>query len=481
MASLRLPLITDRQAEGVHRALRNLGQVLTQAFDSPVPGDPEDQLKSHLRPFIEHAAAALGRLGVVVKTESRVPDVHGRPDLGVGVRGVLTGHIELKAPGRGANPSRFKGHDRQQWNNFKNLPNLIYTDGLEWILFHTGQRIAGVRLSSDLTTDGPHTATMSDAQQLGDLLQTFFSWQPIAPATARQLAETLAPLARLLRRDVLAALDNERSAVAQLRRDWQSTLFANADPPQFADAYAQTLTYALLLARLDGLAAVGADLAQDLLRERGHTLLADVLRTLADPLARRETATPVELLERVIGAIDVDQLRRGDADPWLYFYENFLAAYDPKLRRDRGVYYTPVQVVRAQVRLVGALLRQRFGKELTYADDGVVTLDPAAGTGTYPLAVIEHSLSLVENRLGAGAVPGYASALARNVHAFELLVGPYAVAHLRVSERIQARGGALPDDGAHVYLADTLESPHGRDAGPHGALAAHAGRRARAC
>ena len=461
MASPRLSLISDRQADGVHRALRTLAQGLTQAFDSLVPGDAEDQLKSHLRPFIETAAAALGFMPVVVKTESRVADVGGRPDMGVALRGALSGHLELKAPGRGANPNRFRGHDRQQWNNFKNLPNLIYTDGLEWTLFHSGQRITRLRLSGDLTADGARVVTLSDARQLGDLLHTFFSWQPIVPATARQLAETLAPLARLLRRDVLAALNNQGSAVAQLRRDWQSALFANADPPQFADAYTQTLTYALLLARLDGLTAVGSgDLAQGLLRERGHTLLADVLRTLADPQARRETATPVELLERVIGAIDVDQLRRGDADPWLYFYEDFLAAYDPKLRNDRGVYYTPVQVVRAQVRLVGELLRERFGKDLTYADDDVVTLDPAAGTGTYPLAAIEHALAVVGERLGEGAVPSYASALARNVHAIELLVGPYAVAHLRVSERIQARGGVLPDDGAHVYLADTLESPH---------------------
>ena len=194
------------------------------------------------------------------------------------------------------------------------------------------ERIDSVRLRGDLTVDGPGAVTLADARRLGDLLQTFFTWQPIVPTTAQQLAEALAPLARLLRRDVLAALNDQDSAIAQLRRDWQSTLFANADPPQFADAYTQTLTYALLLARLDGLVAVGSgDLAQDLLRRRGHTLLADVLRTLADPQARRETSTPVELLERVIEAIDVDQLRRGDADPWLYFYEDFLAAYDPRL------------------------------------------------------------------------------------------------------------------------------------------------------
>ena len=450
MASLRLALLPERQAEQVHAALQTLALGLTQAFASTLPGDPEDQLKSHMRPFVEAAATALGFRGVVVKTESRVADIHGRPDVGVAVFNAPTGHIELKAPSRGANPNRFKGHDRRQWDNFKNLPNLIYTDGLEWTLFHTGERIDGVRLSGDLTTDGAGAVTMTDAQQLGGLLQTFFSWQPIAPATPRRLAETLAPLARLLRRDVLAALDDEDSAIAQLRQDWQSTLFANADPPQFADAYAQALTYALLLARLDGLEVVGADLAQILLRERGHTLLADVLRTLTDPRAQEEIETPVELLERVIGAVDVGRLQSGGADPWLYFYEDFLAAYDPKLRNDRGVYYTPVQVVQAQVRLVGQLLRERFGKELTYAADGVVTLDPAAGTGTYPLAVIEHALALVENREGSGAVPGRSSALARNVHAFELLVGPYAVAHLRVTQSIQAHGGALPDDGAHV-------------------------------
>ena len=465
MATQSLPLLPEDQAKAVRRALQELARGLTQAYASPIPGDPEDQLKSHARPFVEAAGTALGCRDVVAKTESRVDEIHGRPDLGVGRLSGLTGHIELKAPGRGANPNRFKGRDRDQWNNFKNLPNLIYTDGLEWTLFHTGKRVDRVQLSGDLTADGAGAVTMTDAQQLGGLLQTFFSWQPIAPATARRLAETLAPLARLLRRDVETALSDETSAIAQLRREWQSTLFANADPPQFADAYAQALIYALLLARLDGLEVVGADLAQDVLRDHGHTLLADVLHTLSDRRARRETETPVELLERVIGAVDVGQLQRGGADPWLYFYEEFLAAYDPKLRNDRGVYYTPVPVVRAQVRLVGELLRRRFGKALTYADDGVVTLDPAAGTGTYPLAVIEHALDLVEDRLGAGAVPGYASSLARNVHSFELLVGPYAVAHLRVTQSIQGHGGVLPADGAHVYLTDTLESPHAASPG----------------
>ena len=140
MATQTLPFLPDDQAAAVHRALQTLARNLTQAYASPIPGDPEDQLKSHVRPFVEAAGLALGHFDVIAKTESTAAEVHGRPDLGVGVRQVLTGHIELKAPGRGANPTRFTGHDRRQWENFKNLPNLIYTDGLEWTLFHTGKR-----------------------------------------------------------------------------------------------------------------------------------------------------------------------------------------------------------------------------------------------------------------------------------------------------------------------------------------------------
>ncbi len=116
---------------------------------------------------------------------------------------------------------------------------------------------------------------------------------------------------------------------------------------------------------------------------------------------------------------------------------------------------------------VGELLRARFGKELIYADDGVVTLRPGRRIGTYEAgAPSSRALSVVTERLGCeGAVPGHASALARNVHAFELLVGAYAVAHLRVTERIKAHGGALPDDGAHVVPRRHARVAQRRDAG----------------
>jgi predicted helicase len=167
----------------------------------------------------------------------------------------------------------------------------------------------------------------------------------------------------------------------------------------------------------------------------------------------------LNLLIRVIGEVPPMALT-GPEDPWLYFYEDFLATYDPKLRKDAGAYYTPVEVVRAQVRLVDDLLVNRLGKAKGFADPSVITLDPAAGTGTYLLGVIEYALGPIEAEQGAGAVAGRATALAKNLYGFERMVGPYAVTELRVSRALCDRGATLPTDGPHIYLTDTLESPH---------------------
>ena len=153
---------------------------------------------------------------------------------------------------------------------------------------------------------------------------------------------------------------------------------------------------------------------------------------------------------------------------WLYFYEDFLAAYDQKLRKDYGVYYTPREVVELQVRLATELLDNRFKRKLGFADDGIGFIDPAVGTGTYLVAAIDHGLKKVIARSGPGAVSGRATLMAENMYGFEILVGPYAVAHLRLTQAIEGAGGALPaEKRLRVFLADTLESPN---ASPPGGL-----------
>ncbi len=271
-------------------------------------------------------------------------------------------------------------------------------------------------------------------------------------------AALLAPLCRMLREDVTEALVNPGSPLVQIAKDWRQLLFPDAPNDQFADAYAQTVTFALLLARSEGADTLTLESAVTALSAQ-HNLLSRALQVLTDKYARSEMAASLDLLLRLTTALPLTGLT-GSTEPWLYFYEDFLASYDPKLRKDAGAYYTPLEVVHAQVRLVDDLLTNRLRKTLGFADQDVMTLDPAAGTGTYLLGVIEHALGKVEIEQGQGAVPGKASTLAANLYGFELMVGPYAVTELRVSRALHDRGASLPKDGTHIYLTDTLESPN---------------------
>ena len=270
----------------------------------------------------------------------------------------------------------------------------------------------------------------------------------------------LAPLCRMLRNDVADALKRPTSPLVQLAHDWRQLLFPDASDDQFADAYAQTVTFALLLGRSENAVdTLTLQSAENALAHQ-HNLLARALHVLTDPRVRAEIDASLDFLLRVIAAASPSVLTVPGKDPWLYFYEDFLAAYDPKLRKDAGVYYTPIQVVRAQVRLIDDLLIHRLGKPMGFADPEVVTLDPAVGTGTYLLGVIEHALGRVEAKQGPGAVAGQATTLAENLYGFEVMVGPYSVAELRVSRALREHGAQLPSEGMHVYLTDTLESPH---------------------
>ena len=424
-------------------------------FSLPVSAQPEDQLKSPVGQLLS-AVGTLTALDVDWRTEVHPDDVEGRPDIGVVTDGLLNGHVELKRPGNGARPEGFTGRDRQQWERFKALPNLIYTDGSEWSLYRSGHLQARTRIASDISTGAAKAVNLQELSAHQGLIQDFLYWEPVVPGTAQGLAEFLAPMARILRDEVLNALDRGNTPLRLLAHEWGGLLFPEADDGQFADAYAQTVTYALLLARFEGAESLRPARAVDIL-QREHGLLAEALQLLEAPPVRQELNMPIELLERAIGAVDSDKISLG-GDPWLYFYEQFLGAYDPKLRKDRGVYYTPVQVVQAQVKLAGELLRTRFGKQLAYAEEEVVVLDPAVGTGTYPLAVLDHASEMVRNRLGPGAVAEKLRSLAARLYAFEILVGPYSVAHLRLSQSLKDAGvlAVTPK----VYLTDTLESPN---------------------
>lgn len=455
------------EEKAVLAALRKFADAVRVKMTTLTIGEPEDQLRAPFETFMQEVGQAIAQK-IVCTGETRLPGRLGKPDYAVHRAKALVGYVELKAPGLGANPTRFTGRNLDQWKRFLAIPNLIYCDGNEWGLYRSGEsaRRAGqpiVRLSGDVASEGKSAVSPIDAQAVFGLLTDFLSWQPIIPRTANGemdlegLAGLLAPLCRMLRGDVTDALRDPGSPLVQLAKDWRQLLFPDASDEQFADSYAQTVTFALLLARSEGAEPLALASAETALAAE-HTLLSRALQVLTDPNARAEISASLNLLVRIIGAVPPGALN-GPKNPWLYFYEDFLAAYDPKLRKDIGAYYTPVEVVRAQVRLIDDLLTEQMGKSLGFADPGVVTLDPAVGTGTYLLGVIEHALGKVRAQEGPGAVPGKATALARNIYGFEIMVGPFAVSELRVSRALEDAGAKLPADGTHVYLTDTLERP----------------------
>ncbi len=445
-------------------ALQKFADAVTAKMTTVTAGEPEDQLRAPFEDLMKEVGQAISRR-IVCTGETRLPGRLGKPDYAVHATKALVGYVELKAPGVGANPNRFTGHNRDQAKRFTAIPNLIHCDGNDWGLYRNGESVRPiVRLSGDVATDGKNAVSPSDAQAVLGLLTDFLSWQPIIPTTTKGeidlkgLANLLAPLCRMLRVDVTDALQDPQSPLVQLAKDWRQLLFPDASDEQFADAYAQTVTFALLLARSEEAEPLTLPTAEAALAAE-HSLLSRALQVLTDPNAQAEISASLNLLVRVIGAVPPAALM-GPKDPWLYFYEDFLATYDPKLRKDIGAYYTPVEVVRCQVRLIDDLLTNGLGKALAFADRDVVTLDPAVGTGTYLLGVIDHALGKVQAQQGAGAVAGQATALARNIYGFEIMVGPFAVSELRVSRALEGKGAKLPADGTHVYLTDTLESPN---------------------
>ncbi|MGO8750274.1 MAG: type ISP restriction/modification enzyme [Thermoguttaceae bacterium] len=391
----------------------------------------------------------------------------GSPDFQVVRKTVPIGHVETKDIGINLNEmERGRGSGGEQFVRYRDgLPNWVLTDYLEFRWFVGGKKRLTVRIA-DLSAKGKIKPLPDGEEQLRELLTAFFDQPALTVATAKELAQRMAGMTRIIRNLIVGTFEHEkeRGWLHNWLAAFRDTLIPDIDEKQFADMFAQTMAYGLFAARVHApagkpfsreMAAYNLPKTNPFLRklfaEIGGVDMPDsIVWAVGDIVELLKHADMVEILE------DFGK-GKGKEDPVVHFYETFLAAYDPKMRKVRGVYYTPEPVVSFIVRSIDYLLKHRFNRAKGLADENTMILDPATGTATFLYFVIDQIHRKFAKQ--AGAWDSYvAKHLLNRLFGFEILIAPYAVAHLKLGMQLQATGYRFDSDQRlGIYLTNTLE------------------------
>ncbi|WP_405064339.1 N-6 DNA methylase [Kribbella sp. NBC_01505] len=428
-------------------------------------GQSEANLTSAVEALLLDVARLLG-LEALVHSEAAERSLGIRPDLAVDVAGARIGVVELKAPGVGVpGGARWgKSRDRSQWERFKALPNVMYTDGSTWAVYHYGQPIGHpIVLDGDLARAGSKLRARDSG--FASLMSTFLLWEPAAPRDLRTLIKISAGLCSFLREEVSSSVHRERKGdskplFTEHLADWQEWLFPDLTDDEFVDAYAQTITFGLLLARREGVIFEGLEIPDigERLAKR-HLLVGRALSILtARPdrgLSVEERSVALQTMRRVIGAADWSRWPSAGSYHWLY--EEFLQAYDPALRKQTGAYYTPTPIADFMARFVDEVLQTELGLNAGLSNPAVVVLDPAMGTGTFLQSVLDRVAEATADE--GGDVPASLRALLNRLIGFERQIGPYAVAELKLDRALDTHNAEAKGEDFRLYVADTLDDP----------------------
>jgi len=374
------------------------------------------------------------------------------------------GSIEAKDVGK----SLDEAQDSEQLRRYRQrFPNLILTDFLEFRWFLDGRERATARLGRALDSGRIEPAS-GGAEAVLAVLGDFLAQEPLEIARPKALAERLARLTQELRDLIVLALEGGKHT-GQIRDQFEAfreTLIHDLSAHDFADMYAQTVTYGLFAARAQNPGQTGFSRQKAVFDlPKTNPFLRKLFGEIAGPELDEPIAWLVDELAETVAHADFSEIlkdfgrRTRQEDPVVHFYETFLAAYDPALREMRGVYYTPEPVVSYIVRSVDHLLKTRFDKAWGLADDKVYILDPACGTGTFLYFVIRQIRDELARQGQAGTFDSYVSKrLLPRLFGFELLMAPYAVAHMKLGIELKDLGYAFnTDERLGVYLTNTLE------------------------
>jgi type I restriction-modification system DNA methylase subunit len=452
--------------------------------------DIDDQTEHTSRSALEALLlefAAKGQ-GIKVQHEPRRTEGKGAPDYRITSKGMILGYVEVKAIGENLD----KVLKSDQIAKYKTLStNIILTDYLRFIWLGEKGVQARVELTTQSDLEGRKFQLKAEnTEALTKLLDGFFSTPPQGISTSEKLALALASRSRLLRDYLGEELvrqerEHQEGRLFGLFQVFKSQIFHDLTLKDFADAFAQMLAYGLFLARLNSETNV-ITLANAKQFIPGSFQLIRELVNFLDELNKEEYREIKWVVEEVLSIVngldlaaihenlsfrqrksttrklraqDEEEHRLFERDPFIYFYEDYLKAYDKDMRKGRGVYYTPPPIVNFIVRAVDDILKDKFEIADGLADNKRVTvLDFACGTGTFLLEVMNKIFENIGGAEKAKAGAVVREHILKNIYGFEYLIAPYTIAHLKLSQYLKDKGHPLADtERLQVYLTNTLE------------------------
>jgi hypothetical protein len=440
--------------------LKNLSEVALR-------GDArEESFYPALADMLAEVAQTSGRTHVRVTTLPKPTDA-GNPDFRLwNGTDRIVGYVEAKKP---TEERLDLIEDSEQLRRYRStFPNLILTNFLEFHLYRNGECVETVLAARPLVLNRLRTVPpIEKPDELYALLDRFLDFSLPKAFTAESLAIELAKRTRFLRDVVGQQLQQEQKTPGVLSgffEAFQTYLIGTLTPEDFADLFAQTIAYGLFAARTRAGDGFSRRAAFDNIP---HTIgvLRDLFRFISLGDLPEQLAWCVDDLAEVLAVADAPGIldryyhEGKGSDPIVHFYETFLAQYDPAERKRRGVYYTPEPVVSYIVRSLHGLLKTEFKKPDGLAADGVTLLDPAAGTMTFVARAAQEAVREFEAKYGAGAREDFIRRhILKNFYAFELMMAPYAVGHLKMGFFLEELGHRLADDErVPFYLTNTLD------------------------
>ena len=439
---------------------------LKEITRTTVQGDArEESYYSHLSNFLSEFAQNIGKTKTQITTLPKKTDA-GNPDFRVwdGTQNIV-GYIEAKKPGENLDIIE----ESEQLKRYrKTFPNLILTDFYEFRLYRKGERIDKTFIARTNLAKKGIPPPIENEEKVLSLLNKFFAFSLPKVTTAEQLARELALRTRFLRDEVIGVeLEQQQKGKGELYgfyETFKKYLIANLNEKDFADLFSQTITYGLFAARTRSTNGFNRKLAYDLI-PKTIGILRNVFKFVSQGDLPKHMEVMIDDIAEVLNVADAKNILhqyykagKGE-DPIVHFYETFLGEYDPATREKRGVYYTPEPVVRYIVRSVHEILKTHFELPDGLASKEVTLLDPAGGTLTFPAEAIKLAVKEYSDKYGEGGVNKLISEqILKNFYAFELMMAPYAIGHIKVSFLLEELGYTMKENERFkLFLTNTLD------------------------